>query len=293
MKTLFIISCLLFTTYAAKETVRDSCDTIYCADGQECVEKRYGEPVCECISECNEPNAPVCASNGNELKTFQSECELNKYACERKESESIVKVADVSCEEDFMQKKVESDKLEHDVKREKPVVCQLESRNTLRTAIMNWLQSNLNVEEDHRSYKGLLFMYFNKYDTDRDGNLDTDEFMNIMGEDAKISKILVKTVSNNPMIQGLCMNELLAVTDDDSDYKLSFDEFYKCFDPSYTPPHKHCTLEGRVYMDGEDVEKGCNTCKCSCGNWVCTHKPCNDEQENSSKSKFFRDTTHV
>lgn len=78
---------------------RSSCDTFYCVDGQECVERRYGEPVCECISECKEPKAPVCGSNGKELKAFESECELLKYSCEMKDVETIIKVADTSCEE--------------------------------------------------------------------------------------------------------------------------------------------------------------------------------------------------
>jgi len=286
MKLLLVLSALAIAS-CTKEP-RSSCDTFYCVDGQECVERRYGEPVCECISECKEPKAPVCGSNGKDLKTFESECDLLKYSCEMKDIETMIKVADTSCEEDFMEKKEKSESLEKDESREKPVVCPRKERDNLRSAIMAWLKSNLNVEEDHRSYKGLLFTYFNKYDENKDGSLDTMEFIKIMEEDDTIAKVLPSSVSTNPMIQGLCMSELLAITDEDSDYKLTFDEFHKCFDPAFVPPHQQCTLEGRMYNDGEEIEQSCNTCKCACGNWVCTHNPC-DGEENSSKAKFLRD----
>ena len=32
------------------------------------------------------------------------------------------------------------------------------------------------------------------------------------------------------------MAELIAISDYDSDYKLTFEEFYKCFDPMFEPP---------------------------------------------------------
>ena len=35
----------------------------------------------------------------------------------------------------------------------------------------------------------------------------------------------------NPVLQSLCADELISVSDDDSDWKLSFVEFEKCLDP--------------------------------------------------------------
>lgn len=69
------------------------------------------------------------------------------------------------------------------------VVCMEKDRDNMRKAIITWLSTNLTLEGDHRSYKGLLFTYFDKYDLNKDSMLDTYEFMDMIGLEDKLSKV--------------------------------------------------------------------------------------------------------
>ena len=69
------------------------------------------------------------------------------------------------------------------------VVCLEKDRDNMRKAIIKWLSTNLTLEGDHRSYKGLLFTHFDKYDVNKDSMLDTSEFMEIIGLEDKLSKV--------------------------------------------------------------------------------------------------------
>ena len=73
-----------------------SCDTVFCALGKECVMKNK-QPDCECIEKCHGPYSPVCGSDGVDLTTYKSECHLYKAGCE-KENTTITLVAEMSCE---------------------------------------------------------------------------------------------------------------------------------------------------------------------------------------------------
>jgi len=106
--------------------------------------------------------------------------------------------------------------------------------------------------------------------------------MKILEEDVSITEILN---SDNPVLRGLCSTELIAITDMNSDYKLAFEEFFKCLDPGFSPPKEKCELGGMVYEDGEDVPLKCdNSCKCACGHWVCTQKKCDHRHHESNSA---------
>jgi len=278
MKILSLVLVVAVGSYAFDNLEQQSCDTVFCALGKECV-MRNKEPVCECIERCQGPFKPVCGSNGKNLTTYQSECHLYKADCEMgNDNITITMVADISCEKVNEEDLKASQEIEKNDKIIKPVVCREKERDSIRLAIIEWITSKTQIDVEEFSYKGLLLKYFTSLDTNDDQALDTVEFMKILEEDASITKTLENN-QQNPILNGLCSTELIAITDSNSDYKLEFDEFHKCLDPTFEPPKEKCELEGVQYQDGEDIATECeNTCKCACGHWVCTHKPCDSNQ---------------
>lgn len=255
-----------------------TCDTMYCAIGAECVE-RYGIAECECIKRCMGDAKPVCGSNGTHTKTYKSLCHLQQASCLQKEIETIKMVAAMSCEEGKEKEKMLTKEIEMDQSKPKPIVCMQQDRDNIREAIIGWLKKELKLGFNDISYKGLLLKYFNMLDTDGDGALDTMEFMKLLEKDDSISKKLSTDTYSNPILRGLCLSELMAITDVNSDYKLEFDEFHKCLHPSFYPPKEECDLDGVAYDEGDVIPQGCNTCKCACGHWVCTQLKCEKEKE--------------
>lgn len=279
---LFILFATLCVAFGEKKTGRTTCDTVFCAVGQECVEKKSGAE-CECIEKCNNKVEPVCGNNGTHMNTYTNECHLYREAClmENSEDKTITFVADTSCDEVREKEKYTTKQMEMDSTKPKPVVCMQKDRNNLRESIIKWIKERLEAEVE-MSYKGLLKKYFTMLDTDSDEKLDTMEFMKLIEDDVTISEILSGDDHSNPILRGLCLSELMAVTDVNSNYKLEFEEFHRCLDPEYFPPKQHCELNGKIYDDGEEVPLDCNTCQCACGHWVCTRLNCND---NDSKSQ--------
>lgn len=43
---------------------------------------------------------------------------------------------------------------------------------------------------------------------------------------------------NNKLLRGLCVDALIELSDENADWKLSFQEFLKCLNPSFNPPEK-------------------------------------------------------
>lgn len=281
-----ILSLLVVVTVAGSYAFDDfetleaqqSCDTVFCALGKECVMKNK-ESVCECIERCQGPLKAVCGSNGKNLTTYSSECHLYKADCEMENDEiTITMVADVSCEKVNEDDLRASEEIENDDKKIKPVVCREKDRNSVRNAIIEWFSSKTQVDVEDMSYKGLLWKFFNSLDTNEDQALDTIEFMKLLEEDASMTKP-IEDNHQNPILNGLCATELIAITDTNSDYKLEFEEFKNCLDPKFDPPKEKCELQGVQYQDGEDIPTECdNTCKCACGHWVCTHNPCSSNR---------------
>jgi len=262
-----------------------SCDNLYCAEGSECVDK-YGKPQCECVESCMESDKPVCGSNGTHTKTYKSECYLFQEACQTGDSISVV--APMSCEEEKENEKVLTKTIEEDEKKVKPVVCMQKGRDALRAEVMKFLKDELDVE-DEISYKGLLLKYFSSLDSNNDGALDTIEFMKIIDGEVSVAELLSGKPSSNAIVRGLCFTELMAITDYNSNYKLEFEEFHDCLNPTFNPAKEFCECDGRKYNDGNDIPKSCNTCKCACGHWVCTNMKCDEEENNSARVKVLAD----
>lgn len=267
---------------AAVKRMGDTCDTVFCSLGKECVMENK-KPTCACIEKCGaDDNKPVCGSVGAEIRTYQSLCHLYKHACESNNTK-ITLVAKEPCKQKLDEEKKSSVEIEKNKLKEKPVVCMEKHRDGLRSAIIKFVSGKMGIKTDSVSYKGTLLKYFFSLDTDSDQLVDTKEFMQILDEDASITEILNH---DNPVLRGLCSTELIAITDINSDYKLGWDEFYKCLDPKFEPPREKCELGGLVYEDGEDVPLACNnSCKCACGHWVCTQRACPDQNQNSNRAQ--------
>lgn len=257
-----------------------SCDTVFCSLGNECVLENK-KPICACIEKCTGPLNPVCGSINETLQTYKSECHLYKESCER-ENVTITLVADQSCESVKEDEEKTTEKIEKSSEKVKPVVCMEKHRNSVRNAIIKHVNYKLKIEVVDVSYKGLLSKYFYSLDMDDDQLIDTREFMKILEEDDSMTAVL----DRNPILNVLCSTELIAITDINSDYKLTFEEFFKALDPAFQPPKEKCELSGVRYDDGADVPMECNNvCKCACGHWVCTHEKCTANSTDSNRAE--------
>jgi len=276
MKSVAVLSLLIAVSLATKEVKDESpmtCDTTFCAKGQECVEDKNGA-YCDCVKRCREPPSAVC---GTDSKTYVNECELHKKACET--NQEIEVAARMSCKEEA---EVISEALDSMKSKDmpRPVVCLEKDRNSIRKATIDWLKAQeLELAIEKISYKGLLKQYFDILDEDADGTLDTMEFMKLLERNETITEALSADAESNPILRGLCVDALIEITDEDSDFKLAFEEFHKCLDPDFQPPHQKCSLEGVNFEDGQEVPMSCNTCKCACGHWICTTLTCEDTVE--------------
>ncbi|KAF3707961.1 Follistatin-related protein 1 Follistatin-like protein 1 Precursor [Channa argus] len=86
-------------------------------------------------------------------------------------------------------------------------------------------------------------------------------------------------------IRSLCVDALIALSDENADWKLSLTEFTNCLTPTYHPPERKCALEDEVFEDGAETHMECNKCVCACGNWVCTALTCNGEFQMEEEAK--------
>lgn len=51
--------------------------------------------------------------------------------------------------------------------------------------------------------------------------------------------------------RGLCVDALIELSDENADWKLSFQEFLKCLNPSFNPPEKSAlNLRNREHFEG-------------------------------------------
>ncbi|XP_062302769.1 follistatin-related protein 1-like [Osmerus eperlanus] len=237
-----------------------ACANVFCGAGRECAMTERGEPACMCINYCKAHKHPVCASNG---KTYQNHCELHRDACLTGTKLHVEQ--DGHCQE--MSNKVAAS----------PIVCYVADRNELRRRVIGWLEGE--VEPDGwfsigSNFSHILEKYFKEYD-DGDSQMDSSELLKFLQHnETAINITAYASQDNNRLLRSLCVDALIELSDENADWKLSFDEFLNCLKPDFNPPERMCALEDETYEDGAETQMECNRCVCACGNWVCTALTC-------------------
>ncbi|TNN59305.1 Follistatin-related protein 1 [Liparis tanakae] len=113
-----------------------------------------------------------------------------------------------------------------------------------------------------------------------DSQLDSSELLKfIQQNDSVVELQSYADQESNKLLRSLCVDALIELSDENADWKLSFDEFLNCLKPGFNPPEKKCALEDETYEDGAETQVECNRCVCACGNWVCTAMTCADKTE--------------
>ncbi|KAJ7420522.1 Follistatin-related protein 1 [Willisornis vidua] len=272
------------------------CANVFCGAGRECAVTEKGEPTCLCIEKCKPHKRPVCGSNG---KTYLNHCELHRDACLT--GSKIQVDYDGHCKEKKSENPAAS-----------PVVCYQSDRDELRRRVIQWLEAEIIPDgwfSKGSNYSEVLDKYFKasgaaaaseprehflpchcktavppnqevpSFD-DGDSRLDSTEFLKFVEQnETAINITTYMDQETNRLLRGLCVDALIELSDENADWKLSFNEFLKCLSPSFNPPEKKCALEDETYEDGAETQVECNRCVCACGNWVCTAMTCEGRNE--------------
>ncbi|XP_068038041.1 follistatin-related protein 1 [Anomalospiza imberbis] len=269
-KTLPLLCALLAAArLRAEEEPRSKskiCANVFCGAGRECAVTEKGEPTCLCIEKCKPHKRPVCGSNG---KTYLNHCELHRDACLT--GSKIQVDYDGHCKEKKSENPAAS-----------PVVCYQSDRDELRRRVIQWLEAEIIPDgwfSKGSNYSEILDKYFKSFD-DGDYRLDSTEFLKFVEQnETAINITTYMDQETNKLLRGLCVDALIELSDENADWKLSFNEFLKCLSPSFNPPEKKCALEDETYEDGAETQVECNRCVCACGNWVCTAMTCEGRNE--------------
>ncbi|XP_064413222.1 follistatin-related protein 1b [Latimeria chalumnae] len=264
LKSLPVFVLLAISWVQAVEEVKSKskiCANVFCGAGRECAVTEKGEPTCLCIEDCKPHKRPVCGSNS---KTYRNHCELHRDACLT--GLKIQVAHDGHCEEKKSDQTATS-----------PVVCYQSDRDELRRRVIEWLEAEVIPDgwfSKGNNYSEVLDRYFKNYDNG-DLHLDSNEFLKFVEHnETAINITSYVDQENNKMLRGLCVDALIELSDEDADWKLTFNEFLNCLNPGFNPPEKKCALEDETYEDGAETQVECNRCVCACGNWVCTAMIC-------------------
>ncbi|XP_054606390.2 follistatin-related protein 1 isoform X2 [Nothobranchius furzeri] len=265
--SVLLVPLLLYSPASSSPLVKDEgvCARTFCGAGRECVSTNRGEPVCRCLQHCDESEHWVCGSNN---KSYRNHCELHRDACNTQTKVHVEHRG--RCVDELTKTNVS------------PIVCFLSDRDWLREKVIQWIQSEM--ESDLLVLKAslssnVLQMYFQTYDNG-DSQLDSKEFLHFLSHnETALNLTYSDALETNLLLRSLCADALIELSDENADWKLSFNEFTNCLTPTYHPPERQCALEEEVFEDGAEAQKECNKCVCACGNWVCTALTCNGEYE--------------
>ncbi|KAF6724814.1 Follistatin-related protein 1 [Oryzias melastigma] len=134
------------------------------------------------------------------------------------------------------------------------------------------------------NFSEILLKYFKIYDNG-DSQLDSSELLKfIQHNDSVVELHSYADQESNKLLRSLCVDALIELSDENADWKLSFDEFLNCLKPGFNPPEKKCALEDETFEDGAETQVECNRCVCACGNWVCTAMICTDKHVAAGES---------
>eukprot|EP00069_Balaena_mysticetus_P012293 bmy_21650T0 len=72
-----------------------------------------------------------------------------------------------------------------------------------------------------------------------DSRLDSSEFLKFVEQnETAINITTYADQGSNKLLRGLCVDALIELSDENADWKLSFQEFLKCLNPAFNPPEK-------------------------------------------------------
>jgi len=165
-----------------------------------------------------------------------------------------------------------------------PRSCHQNHRNRMREYLISWM--SLTVVKQPWYQKGMseasvVEKHFELSDSNRDGQLDSREWLGYMREEDHHLKRDKATRS----LRKLCIEALIEEGDGNHDWRLSREEFTKLMDKNYIPSYKYCIRDHKYYEDGTRTKVDCNGCICSCGKWLCTSMPCEDENDKKSTTE--------
>lgn len=261
-------TCLVLCV-VGKPLLDDPCNYLICKAGRECKIDEDGYAECVCVKECPKHLHPVCGSNN---KTYVNHCHLHREACLKHHHLSVKHKG--SC-------KHSNDESSHD--SSKPVACFQMERDQLRERIIAWLHGQMKSADVLRwtsSYNDLIWAEFFTCDLNKDSFIDANEFLECVKDNATTPVILQSDHAD--LMRALCVDAIMDIADTNHDWKLDYIEFRNCMDPEFKAGTKQCSLEDRLYNDGEDITVDCNHCICACGNWVCTLASCSTNHKNET-----------
>ncbi|XP_042238911.1 follistatin-related protein 1-like [Homarus americanus] len=256
----------------------DPCDTVECRAGRECVVSE-GAAHCQCIQSCPDRYAPVCGSDGT---SYDTHCLLHRHACLTGNHIKVVHKG--------ICKKVKQVK-KKTVKIEDPAVCYSSQRDALLQVVKKHWQDTLADQPWHvpgMTYRESLWGRFFTCDGDKDNHLNSDEFLNctigafFMARPEQ-ERELTRYRRYEDKEDEHCTDAIVDVADTNRDWRLDFEEFTTMLSPDFHPAHKLCSLDGKQYLDGEDVHVDGNHCICAVGSWVCTST---DTSKDTNKKDF-------
>jgi len=260
------------------------CANVTCRAGRECRVLSSGLPECVCLSKCPDKGRPICGSDG--LK-YKSHCDLHRQAC-LKGSHIRPKFHDHSCHEDPLEKlKHELEDSFASIKRHEmnhikvPRACRQNYRDRMREYLISWMLLTMEKQtwfKPEMTDGGVVEKHFEISDSNRDGQLDSREWLGYMhGEVHNL-----KRDKNSRILRKLCIEALIEEGDTNQDWRLSRQEFGHLMDSNYQPTYKYCLRDHKYYEDGTRTKVDCNGCICACGKWVCTSSPCTEGQATST-----------
>ncbi|XP_072049853.1 follistatin-related protein 1-like [Amphiura filiformis] len=246
------------------------CDGVFCGAGRECIVTEEQEPSCQCLQSCDDSiEHLICGSDG---VSYPNKCELHRSACIKETKITQVKAG--PCEA--------APTVSH-ARPARPQMCFQEDRDVLHKQLVQWLESKEQADGwfmRGKTYLDVVDEYFTMFDESGDEVIDNTEFMRFVEHNETVRNSTAQdenTEVDNQLMRSMCVDALLTEADADFDWRLNKEEFETCLRPDFQPGTKMCSLEGREYADGEEMQNKCNECVCACGNWVCTANACDGD----------------
>lgn len=255
-----LIVCLAVASASALDLSgrRDPCRSVECRAGRECIVEA-GQAQCQCMATCPDRYQPVC---GSDERTYDNHCSLHRHACLTGEHIKVTHKG-VCKKLKFTKKKKPV------VKKEDPAVCYSSQRDAYLLLVGKKWRDTLASQPWHvdgMTFRESLWGRFYTCDKNKDNYLDSDEMMNCTSE----AVFHARPDQDPELTRALCVDAIVDMGDSSRDWRLDFEEFTTIFTPGYRPPQKQCSLDGKKYLDGEDVQVDGSHCICAVGSWVCT-----------------------